>query len=195
MSSLTYDLTLAGLSVGSAAALTGIGLIVTYRATGVLNFAHGAIAMVCAYRAAAVHGRVGLAAVARRAGDPVRAGPGRRRGPGALRVPAARRPGRRSGADPGRVHRGLRAAGGRGGAAVGAGGTGGRAELVSADPWGQLAVAAGPGGGRGRGDTRGRASDGSCGRSSTTVGSRCSAASTRTGWPRRAGRSARSPRA
>ncbi|SNX57375.1 ABC-type branched-subunit amino acid transport system ATPase component [Streptomyces sp. TLI_55] len=49
MSSLTYDLTLAGLSVGSAAALTGIGLIVTYHATGVLNFAHGAIAMVCAY--------------------------------------------------------------------------------------------------------------------------------------------------
>ncbi|MFF4589337.1 ATP-binding cassette domain-containing protein [Streptomyces sp. NPDC001388] len=49
MSSLTYDLTLAGLSVGSAAALTGIGLIVTYRATGVLNFAHGAIAMICAY--------------------------------------------------------------------------------------------------------------------------------------------------
>ncbi|WP_369216760.1 ABC transporter permease subunit [Streptomyces flavofungini] len=49
MSSLGYDLTLAGLSVGAAAALTGIGLIVTYRATGVLNFAHGAIAMVCAY--------------------------------------------------------------------------------------------------------------------------------------------------
>ncbi|MFD8739812.1 ATP-binding cassette domain-containing protein [Streptomyces sp. NPDC059618] len=49
MSSLTWDLTLAGLSVGGAAALTGIGLIVTYRATGVLNFAHGAIAMVCAY--------------------------------------------------------------------------------------------------------------------------------------------------
>ncbi|MFP3990327.1 ABC transporter permease, partial [Streptomyces sp. E11-3] len=49
MGSLTYDLTLAGLAVGSAAALTGIGLIVTYRATGVLNFAHGAVAMVCAY--------------------------------------------------------------------------------------------------------------------------------------------------
>ncbi|MCX3060490.1 ABC transporter permease subunit, partial [Streptomyces beihaiensis] len=49
MASLTYDLTLAGLFVGSAAALTGIGLIVTYRATGVLNFAHGAIAMLCAY--------------------------------------------------------------------------------------------------------------------------------------------------
>ncbi|MGA4847980.1 ABC transporter permease subunit [Streptomyces sp. G5(2025)] len=49
MSSLSYELTLAGLSVGGAAALTGIGLIVTYRATGVLSFAHGAIAMVCAY--------------------------------------------------------------------------------------------------------------------------------------------------
>ncbi|MDI3388838.1 ATP-binding cassette domain-containing protein [Streptomyces sp. B-S-A8] len=49
MASLTYDLTLAGLGVGSAAALTGIGLIVTYRATGVLNLAHGAVAMVCAY--------------------------------------------------------------------------------------------------------------------------------------------------
>lgn len=49
MASLTYDLTLAGLTVGSAAALTGMGLVVTYRATGVLNLAHGAIAMVCAY--------------------------------------------------------------------------------------------------------------------------------------------------
>jgi ABC-type branched-subunit amino acid transport system ATPase component/branched-subunit amino acid ABC-type transport system permease component len=49
VSSLTYDLTLAGLAVGSAAALSGVGLIVTYRATGVLNLAHGAIAMVCAY--------------------------------------------------------------------------------------------------------------------------------------------------
>ncbi|MEU2230771.1 ATP-binding cassette domain-containing protein [Streptomyces vietnamensis] len=49
MASLTYELTLAGLAVGSAAALTGIGLVVTYRATGVLNLAHGAVAMVCAY--------------------------------------------------------------------------------------------------------------------------------------------------
>ncbi|MET9428142.1 ATP-binding cassette domain-containing protein [Streptomyces sp. NPDC003036] len=49
MSSLTYELFLAGLAVGGAAALTGIGLIVTYRATGVLNLAHGAVAMVCAY--------------------------------------------------------------------------------------------------------------------------------------------------
>ncbi|MEV1022720.1 hypothetical protein [Streptomyces sp. NPDC050264] len=49
MASLTYDLAPAGLSVGAAAALSGIGLIVTCRATGVLNFAHGAIAMLCAY--------------------------------------------------------------------------------------------------------------------------------------------------
>ncbi|MFJ8587202.1 ATP-binding cassette domain-containing protein [Streptomyces sp. NPDC093595] len=49
MSSLAYELVLSGLAVGSAAALTGIGLIVTYRATGVLNLAHGAVAMVCAY--------------------------------------------------------------------------------------------------------------------------------------------------
>ncbi|MFF1509346.1 ATP-binding cassette domain-containing protein [Streptomyces sp. NPDC058326] len=49
MASLTYELTLAGLAVGSAAALTGIGLIVTHRTTGVLNLAHGAVAMFCAY--------------------------------------------------------------------------------------------------------------------------------------------------
>ncbi|WP_030693957.1 ATP-binding cassette domain-containing protein, partial [Streptomyces globisporus] len=49
MASLTYELTLAGLAVGGAAALTGIGLVVTHRATGVLNLAHGAVAMVCAY--------------------------------------------------------------------------------------------------------------------------------------------------
>ncbi|MFB6841011.1 ATP-binding cassette domain-containing protein [Streptomyces sp. NPDC056361] len=49
MASLTYELTLAGLAIGSAAALTGIGLVVTHRATGVLNLAHGAVAMICAY--------------------------------------------------------------------------------------------------------------------------------------------------
>lgn len=46
---LVFDLALAGTAVGSAAALSGIGLVVCYRATGVLNFAQGAIAMVCAY--------------------------------------------------------------------------------------------------------------------------------------------------
>ncbi|GAA2156504.1 hypothetical protein GCM10009760_57540 [Kitasatospora kazusensis] len=46
---LTVDLALAGLTVGSAAALSGIGLVVTHRATGVLNLAQGAQAMATAY--------------------------------------------------------------------------------------------------------------------------------------------------
>ncbi|GAA2752673.1 ABC transporter permease [Kitasatospora cinereorecta] len=46
---LTLDLALAGLAVGSAAALSGVGLVVTYRATGVLNLAQGAQAMATAY--------------------------------------------------------------------------------------------------------------------------------------------------
>ena len=46
---LALDLALAGVSVGSAAALSGMGLVVCYRATGVLNFAQGAIAMIVAY--------------------------------------------------------------------------------------------------------------------------------------------------
>ncbi|MFJ3164056.1 ABC transporter permease subunit [Streptomyces kanasensis] len=49
MKTLTYELLLAGLAVGGAAALSGVGLVVTHRATGVLNLAHGAVAMVCAY--------------------------------------------------------------------------------------------------------------------------------------------------
>jgi len=46
---LPVDLAVAGLAVGSAAALSGIGLVVCHRATGVLNLAHGAVAMVTAY--------------------------------------------------------------------------------------------------------------------------------------------------
>ncbi|MFF8770869.1 ABC transporter permease [Kitasatospora sp. NPDC015120] len=46
---LTIDLALAGLTVGSAAALSGIGLVVCHRATGVLNLAQGAQAMLVAY--------------------------------------------------------------------------------------------------------------------------------------------------
>jgi branched-chain amino acid transport system permease protein len=49
MSSLPLDLAQAGLTVGAAAALSGIGLVVCYRATGVLNLAQGAIAMITAY--------------------------------------------------------------------------------------------------------------------------------------------------
>ena len=46
---LFFALTIAGLSQGGVLALSGIGLVVTYRATGVLNFAHGAIAMFVAF--------------------------------------------------------------------------------------------------------------------------------------------------
>ncbi len=43
------QLALAGVAAGSIAALSGLGLVLTYRATGVFNFAHGAIAMFVAY--------------------------------------------------------------------------------------------------------------------------------------------------
>ena len=43
------QLALAGVTSGSIAALSGLGLILTYRATGVFNFAHGAVAMTVAY--------------------------------------------------------------------------------------------------------------------------------------------------
>jgi branched-chain amino acid transport system permease protein len=46
---LYLQLALAGVATGSIAALSGIGLILTYRATGVFNFAHGAVAMFVAY--------------------------------------------------------------------------------------------------------------------------------------------------
>jgi branched-chain amino acid transport system permease protein len=46
---LTLQLALAGLAFGSVAALSGIGLVVTYRATGVFNLAHGAVATFLAY--------------------------------------------------------------------------------------------------------------------------------------------------
>ncbi len=43
------QLTLAGITSGAIAALSGVGLVLTYRATGVFNFAHGAVAMFVAY--------------------------------------------------------------------------------------------------------------------------------------------------
>ena len=46
---LTLNLALAGLSIGAIAALSGLGLLVTYRTTGVLDLAHGAFAMMTAY--------------------------------------------------------------------------------------------------------------------------------------------------
>ena len=46
---LALDYALAGLGLGAIAALSGVGLLITYRATGVFNVAHGAIAMMAAY--------------------------------------------------------------------------------------------------------------------------------------------------
>jgi branched-chain amino acid transport system permease protein len=46
---LAVDYALVGLGLGAIAALSGVGLLITYRATGVFNVAHGAIAMVSAY--------------------------------------------------------------------------------------------------------------------------------------------------
>ena len=43
------QLALAGVASGSIAALSGLGLVLTYRATGVFNFAHGAVAVFVAY--------------------------------------------------------------------------------------------------------------------------------------------------
>ena len=39
----------AGLVTGSIYAVTASGLVVTYKSTGVFNFAHGAVGMVMAY--------------------------------------------------------------------------------------------------------------------------------------------------
>lgn len=46
---VTLNLAFAGLGIGAVAALAGLGLLVTYRATGVFNLAFGAIAVAAAY--------------------------------------------------------------------------------------------------------------------------------------------------
>ena len=46
---VVVDLALAGIGVGALAALAGLGLLVTYRVTGVFNLAFGAIAVLAAY--------------------------------------------------------------------------------------------------------------------------------------------------
>ncbi|MFE9997966.1 ABC transporter permease subunit [Streptomyces avermitilis] len=141
MASLTYDLALAGLSVGSAAALTGVGLVVTHRATGVLNFAHGAVAMVCAYLLRQFTVEWGWPLAAGVAVTLLVVAPG-------IGIALERfvfRPLSVPGGDPART---LVASIGVfvllvGGAAL-VWGSGARADaptLVSADPWGQLAVA------------------------------------------------------
>ena len=46
---ITLQLTIAGIATGCIYALAGMGLVLSYKATGVFNFAHGAIAMIVAY--------------------------------------------------------------------------------------------------------------------------------------------------
>jgi|GEM_PF-439358 len=46
---VSVDLAIAGLAIGAIAALSGIGLLVTYRTNGVLNLAQGGIATLVAY--------------------------------------------------------------------------------------------------------------------------------------------------
>ncbi|MFI1579140.1 ABC transporter permease [Embleya sp. NPDC020630] len=46
---LTVELALAGLGVGAIAALAAVGMITSYRATGVFNLSFGALAMIVAY--------------------------------------------------------------------------------------------------------------------------------------------------
>ncbi len=46
---VAIDLALAGLAVGAIAALAGLGVLVTYRTTGVFNLASGGMAMIVAY--------------------------------------------------------------------------------------------------------------------------------------------------
>src|SRR5205814_7252933 len=40
---------LAGIATGCIYSLAGMGVVLTYKATGVFNFAHGAVAMIVAY--------------------------------------------------------------------------------------------------------------------------------------------------
>src|SRR5207237_7740941 len=43
------QLILAGIATGAIYSLAGMGVVLTYKGTGVFNFAHGAIAMIVAY--------------------------------------------------------------------------------------------------------------------------------------------------
>ena len=43
------QLTVVGVAIGAIYALAGMGLVLTYKATGIFNFAYGGIAMLVAY--------------------------------------------------------------------------------------------------------------------------------------------------
>src|SRR6266700_207363 len=50
----------AGLSAGSVYALAGVGLVLTYKTSGIFNFAHGALATVAAYLFYTLHAQHGV---------------------------------------------------------------------------------------------------------------------------------------
>jgi branched-chain amino acid transport system permease protein len=54
-----FDLTLSGLSTGSAIAAIGLSLVLIWRATRIVNFAQGGMALVCAYLAYSITNHTG----------------------------------------------------------------------------------------------------------------------------------------
>ena len=50
-----------GLATGAVYGLAGVGLVLTYRTSGVFNFAHGAVASAGAYLFYELHNKHGLA--------------------------------------------------------------------------------------------------------------------------------------
>lgn len=57
------SLLLGGLAIGGVYALIAIGIVLCYRATGVVNFAHGELMMIAAYAYAIVHDMTGSPAL------------------------------------------------------------------------------------------------------------------------------------
>ena len=55
-----FPFVLAGLVAGSVYAIAAMGLVVTYRTTGLFNFAHGATGMAVAYAFYTLRHEVGL---------------------------------------------------------------------------------------------------------------------------------------
>lgn len=55
-----FELTLNGLSLGAIYALIAIGFVLVFKATGIINFAHGSVLLLGAYVAARVQGDLGF---------------------------------------------------------------------------------------------------------------------------------------
>lgn len=55
------DLALGGLALGAVYALVALGFVIVFRASGVLNFAHGSLLLLGGYLTAVLHGPLGFA--------------------------------------------------------------------------------------------------------------------------------------